>query len=180
MEKSSLNWRSSSRLAGIGVVTAAALLLLAPEGPSASPANASAGSDAPAFENARVPCPPSEPRLVPADGMDFNIDFAPDSFALTLNSEPILNDLSNAMNSEQLSGFQFAAIAHIETLGDKASEERATVLMATAVIGYLVNEGGVDPTRLVWAACGALQPSDVRSPGSGDNRRVEIVNMGAR
>ena len=84
------------------------------------------------------------------------------------------------MNSEQLSGFQFAAIAHIEALGDKASEERATVLMARSVIDYLVNTGGVDPDQLVWSACGALQPSDAKIPDSARNRRVEIVNMGAR
>ena len=66
----------------------------------------------------------------------------------------------------------------MEALGDKASEERATKLMATAVIDYLVSEGGVDPNRLVWSACGALQPSETKIPDSVRNRRVEIVISG--
>lgn len=175
-----LNWKSSFQRTAVGAVTAAALLIPAPDGPSASPAGTAAVPGASGIENTRVPCPPSEPRPESSGGMEFNIDFKPDSFTLTRDSEPVLDDLSNAMNSEQLSGFRFAAIAHVEALGDKASEERATVLMAKSVIGYLVREGGVDPDRLVWSACGALQPSAVKTPDSSRNRRVEIVNMGAR
>ena len=54
------------------------------------------------------------------------------------------------------------------------------MLMATAVIDSLVREGGVDPARLAWSACGALQASETKIPDSVRNRRVEIVNLGAR
>lgn len=180
MAKISLDWTSSSRLAGMATIAATALLFLGLTGPSQSAASAAARQGAQALESARIPCPAPDFRQQPTGGMDFDVDFKPDTFSLTQESEPVLNDLSNALNSAQLSGFHFAAIAHVEALGDKVSEERATVLMATAVIDYLVDEGGVDPNRLVWSACGALQPSEAKIPASLRNRRVEIVNMGVR
>ena len=115
------------------------------------------------------------------DTMGFSpVSFASDTFALEPESRHILNELGNALHSDALGDYRFAAVAHVEPLGDPSREKKATVLMATAVADYLVDLRGIDPQQLAWSACGATQPRADGASGKAADRRVVIVNLGTR
>lgn len=133
-----------------------------------------------------LPCstPVSGDALASYDTADIEsfspVSFASGTFALQPESRHILNELGNALHSDALDGYRFAAVAHVESLGDPSREKKATVLMATAVADYLVDLRGVDPQRLAWSACGATQARADGSSGGTADRRVVIVNLGVR
>ncbi len=133
-----------------------------------------------------LPCSPpvSGDALATYDTADIEgfspVSFASDTFALEPESRHILNELGNALHSDALGGYRFAAVAHVESLGDPSREKKATVLMATAVADYLIDLRDIDPQRLAWSACGATQPRADGATGETADRRVVIVNLGAR
>lgn len=106
------------------------------------------------------------------------VSFDSETFALQPESRTTLDELGNALHSEQLRPYRFAAIAHVEPLGDPSREKKATVLMATAVADYLIERRDVEPDRVVWSACGATHSG--QAANGPEDRRIVILNLGAR
>ena len=186
-------WRKSAA-AALGTALSAMLVATPAFGLSGSQSGPppvipddSASAD-PADLNRPLPCP--EPIILPVQGSmalaadptikPLNILFDPVTFQLTPQGSVALDELGTALNSEQLGPFRFAAIAHVEPLGDRSREKKVTVLMAKAITDYLVDLRNVDPDRLSWSACGASQPAEFVTYDHGHIRRVVITNLGER
>jgi outer membrane protein OmpA-like peptidoglycan-associated protein len=110
---------------------------------------------------------------------DMRIQFEFASAELTQSARQVLDELGAALQSDELSAFQFSLVGHTDAVGSDAANLELSQQRARAVKDYLVGQFGIDPARLEASGAGESDLADPGNPTSGVNRRVVITNVGS-
>ncbi len=109
--------------------------------------------------------------------VNLKIQFDYNSYAIRRISMPLLNELGEALSSEQLRSRPITIIGHTDSDGNEKYNLRLSLKRADSVKYYLVREHAIDPLRLRVLGYGEGMPlvSNDSSTNKQINRRVEIV-----
>lgn len=122
---------------------------------------------------------PAAPQHAPS--VNLNVDFATGSADLTPAARQTLDQLGQALTSQQLASYQFKIVGHTDTVGSPAVNKALSERRADAVAAYLEQKFNVPAGRLQAVGVGEqglLVPTPPQTPNR-QNRRVEVINLGA-
>ena len=114
-----------------------------------------------------------------APAIALNVPFALNSAELTPEARDTVRKLAVAINSDQLSTYRFQVEGHTDSSGTPDINLDLSQRRANSVRDDLVSEYHVPANRLVAVGKGQSEPLDPAHPEAADNRRVQIVNLGA-
>jgi len=110
--------------------------------------------------------------------IDLEILFDYDSDRINPASVKQLIELGEALNDPSLGNGKFAIAGHTDATGSRFYNDDLSRRRAAAVTEFLVNYAGIDPRRLITEGYGEDLLKYPDAPESGQNRRVEIINLG--
>ena len=111
--------------------------------------------------------------------MNFAVEFELGSSNLTHEAMSVLDELGTALSSNDLSEYDFRISGHTDATGPETYNQQLSVQRAQAVETYLWSNHGIDRSRLDTVGRGESDLLDANNPFSPQNRRVEIINLGA-
>lgn len=108
------------------------------------------------------------------------VNFATGSAELTPQAESILNRLGTALASQALSSYRFRIEGHTDTVGTRDYNRGLSERRAEAVVAYIRDRFGIDPSRMEAVGLGADRPLVVTADQMDEprNRRVQVWNIG--
>lgn len=112
--------------------------------------------------------------------VDLEILFDYDSDRINPASFRQLTALVDALNDPSLGGGRFVVAGHTDAVGSSSYNLGLSERRANAVFRFLVEYGGISPKRLVTEGYGEDLLKFPDAPESGQNRRVEIINLGGQ
>jgi len=130
------------------------------------------------FRGIRPVAPNEEPRPEPA-AVSIQLTFAFNSDRLSAQAERTLDNLGQALQSEALKASAFRIEGHTDSKGSDAYNLRLSERRARSVARYLISQFGIEPHRLQSVGKGEREPLYPNDPENGENRRVQIVNLGS-
>ncbi len=107
-----------------------------------------------------------------------NITFGFDSAVLTASARDTLDQLGMALGSAQLDAYKFLVEGHTDAKGSETYTQSLSERRAYAVRDYLADRHQIGLAKLFVVGKGESSPLVEGDPTHGDNRRVEIVNLG--
>ncbi|GIL03070.1 MAG: hypothetical protein BroJett030_29690 [Alphaproteobacteria bacterium] len=110
--------------------------------------------------------------------VDLEILFDYDSDRIDPASVKQLIELGEALNDPSLASASVVIAGHTDAAGSNAYNMDLSVRRARAVTEFLVNYSGIAPDRLQPQGFGEEFLKYPDAPESGQNRRVEIINLG--
>ena len=125
-----------------------------------------------------TPVKTDERGLAVVPGIQVRVQFAFGSANLTEASKSTLDELGKALESEQLSHFNFRIHGHTDAVGEKPYNQTLSENRAAAVENYLTGNFSIDPARLISVGLGEDVLLNNENPAADENRRVEIMNVG--
>jgi outer membrane protein OmpA-like peptidoglycan-associated protein len=117
-----------------------------------------------------------------APSTNLDIVFHSGSAMLTPSAAAELDQLGKALTSSTLASYRFQIIGHTDTTGQAPANQTLSQQRALTVATYLESKFGVPAERLTEEGVGEadlLIPTPPQTPEL-RNRRVEIVNLGAK
>jgi OOP family OmpA-OmpF porin len=96
---------------------------------------------------------------------------------LTPNAYLALDELGEAINTNNLSDFGFRLEGHADATGTDAYNQHLSVRRAASVREYLINSYGIDAHRLESIGFGESQLAAPNDPEGAINRRVRVVKL---
>lgn len=141
------------------------------------PAAAPTGAIPTAAPMTATAAPP--PAMTPAHSeykAAFQINFDFGRASLTSDARRILDRVGSVIKDSGSVRFRIAG--HTDSVG---SADRNLVLSqerAASVVEYLTSRFGITPSRLEAIGMGENEPINPANPAAGENRRVEITNLG--
>ncbi len=140
---------------------------------SSAPANAPAARAAPA---AAAPAAPLA-ALSPMSSVDLTVPFGFDSAELTPQGAAALTALGTALKDPSLAAAKFRIAGHSDAKGADGYNQALSERRAEAARRFLVEQGGVDPSRLAAIGFGRRQLYDAANPAAAANRRVQVIRL---
>jgi len=110
---------------------------------------------------------------------DMRIQFEFGSAELTDSAKAVLNELGAALQSDQLSEFEFSLVGHTDGVGSESFNLDLSKARAQAVKQYLTSKFNINADRLQSDGVGKSDLADPNDPSSALNRRVVITNLGS-
>ena len=107
------------------------------------------------------------------------VQFAYDSDELENEAILSLRALGAALRDQRLQNYKFQIIGHTDAKGSAEYNLELSKRRAAAVVEHLVFFHNVDRARLVAIGMGEEDPINQDDPDAGENRRVEIINVGS-
>ena len=114
-----------------------------------------------------------------APAIALNVQFALNSAELTDEAKTVVRNLATAINSDQLASYRFEVQGHTDSTGTPDANLYLSQRRAEAVRDALITEYHVATSRLETVGKGQTEPLDSAHPEAPENRRVQIVNLGA-
>jgi len=136
-------------------------------------ASAERGLDVRPVEVAALDTPEAE-----SGRIDLEILFEYDSARIDPASVKQLLVLGEALNDAELAGSRIVIAGHTDAAGSDFYNDALSRRRAEAVYSFLVDYVGVEAGRLVTEGYGEQRLKFPDAPQSGQNRRVEIINLG--
>jgi outer membrane protein OmpA-like peptidoglycan-associated protein len=121
---------------------------------------------------------PTGPAVAPT--VSLTVNFGSGSAELAPDAKHTLDALGQALASKDLAGYRFRIEGHTDTVGSRESNRVLSERRAAAVVSYIAEKFGVDPSRLEAVGMGQeglLVPTPPQTPEP-RNRRVQVVNIG--
>lgn len=112
-----------------------------------------------------------------APSVDLEIQFAYNSATIQPKSVPLLINLGKALGSADLEGATFLVAGHTDAKGSNSYNQTLSERRAAAVRNFLTKSFKLDDSTLIAIGFGEEQLKLPSSPNSGENRRVQIVNL---
>lgn len=109
--------------------------------------------------------------------VSMHVNFEYDSYRLTPEAKIGLNNLAEALKDKALKEYRFLIEGHTDEVGRSAYNQHLSERRAASVRSYLVSSFGINGSRLETAGRGEEELLDKVNPGSGVNRRVQVVNL---
>ena len=104
------------------------------------------------------------------------IQFDFNSARVKAESQPVLSNLAEALQSKELLNSKFAVEGHTDAKGSAGYNLKLSQSRADAVRKYLASKG-VAEQRLVATGKGSTELANPQEPLNAENRRVRIVNL---
>lgn len=114
--------------------------------------------------------------LAKEDQINIQISFDFDSASLRADQTPILSTMCEAMKSVDVAMFQI--IGHTDSSGSASYNENLSLLRAQEVKRHLVDNCGIEASRLQAIGMGESAPFNSANPRADENRRVEFQALG--
>lgn len=111
----------------------------------------------------------------PSIDLEINFDF--DSAAIGPNATPQVTALGEALASPDLKGVTFVLAGHTDAKGTDAYNQGLSERRAESVKRFLQEKYGIEANQLVTVGYGKTQLKNQTDPLSGENRRVQVVNV---
>jgi len=111
--------------------------------------------------------------------INLEIYFDYNSATITPKAEPQLNELGDALRSSRLENSVVVLSGHTDAKGGDEYNQQLSQRRAEAVKKYLVEKLKISADNLSSAGYGKRDLKNKADPFAAENRRVEIVNMGA-
>ncbi len=108
--------------------------------------------------------------------IDLEINFEYNS--ATISSVPQVTALGQALSSPDLKGSTFVLAGHTDAKGADSYNLGLSERRADAVKRFLTQKFRIDASNLVTVGYGKTKLKNSSDPYAGENRRVQIVNMG--
>lgn len=109
--------------------------------------------------------------------IDLEIRFDYNSAAISTTSQPGVKALGEALASPDLKNSTFIIAGHTDAKGGEEYNMGLSERRADAIKKYLVDKQGIPAANLVTVGYGESQLKNKDDPSSGENRRVQVVNM---
>jgi outer membrane protein OmpA-like peptidoglycan-associated protein len=106
-----------------------------------------------------------------------SILFEFDSAQILPQSLPTLDQIGRALTSEELKSYRFGVYGHTDASGAETYNANLSQQRAEAVRRYLMDNFGIESSRLQARGFGEQRLKDPAMPDSPANRRVELVNL---
>ena len=143
----------------------------AQEAPAQTSANTGSGSAAPA---ARAPAAKSAARA-----LDLEIPFEFNSDRLTDDGKEVLDQLGEALKSNELSGAKAIVLeGHTDAKGSALYNKLLSLKRAQSVKSFLASKHSIPASKLKAVGKGSTELADPKNPEDGANRRVRIIVEG--
>ena len=110
--------------------------------------------------------------------INLTVQFEFNSAELTPTAVKQLDNVGVALSSSHLDSYDFLLVGHTDSLGSRPYNRRLSERRAARVRSYLMDKFGVSAGRLVSLGMGEDSLLLEDDPESGENRRVEIRNIG--
>jgi outer membrane protein OmpA-like peptidoglycan-associated protein len=114
----------------------------------------------------------------PRPSIDLTINFEFNSAKLSSDSQSQLSELGKALNSSELSPYRIKVTGHTDGVGSDAYNLDLSKRRASAVVNFLSSQLSVSASRLASAGMGKRALKLPEDPENGENRRVEITQVG--
>lgn len=111
----------------------------------------------------------------PSIDLEINFDF--DSAAIGQNAMPQVTNLGEALASPDLKGATFVLAGHTDAKGTDGYNQGLSERRAESVKRFLQEKYGIEADHLVTVGYGKTQLKNQTDPFSGENRRVQVVNV---
>ena len=128
------------------------------------------------FRGIRPAQQPTEPPKPAKASMQLQFEF--DSAQLTTASKKSLDNLSEALKTNQLQSYRFVIEGHTDAMGSESYNQSLSERRAASVKGYLIQKHSIDAERLDVVGLGESAPLNDSNPFDASNRRVAILNVG--
>ena len=109
--------------------------------------------------------------------IDLEINFDYDSASIGPTAQPQVTALAQALSSAELRGRTFILAGHTDAKGGDAYNQDLSERRADAVKRFLAEKYGIEESNLVTVGYGKTKLKNSADPFSGENRRVQVVNM---
>jgi outer membrane protein OmpA-like peptidoglycan-associated protein len=109
--------------------------------------------------------------------IDLEINFEYNAAGIGPKAMPQVTALGQALSSDELKGRTFMVAGHTDAKGGETYNQGLSERRAEAVKRFLSEKYGIDPSRLVTAGYGKTELKNSADPLSGENRRVQVINM---
>lgn len=107
---------------------------------------------------------------------NFQINFEFGSAQLTEDAKQVLKNIGSVMGGA--GSAKFRIVGHTDAVGSSSRNQELSERRAAAVKDYLIATFNLDPSRLSSAGMGQRHLLNPGMPTAGENRRVEITNLG--
>jgi outer membrane protein OmpA-like peptidoglycan-associated protein len=161
-------------VAPMSVATSQAAPLPAPEAAAPQPAPRIAAQRASQRASRNAPQNAPQDAVAEAGIVGFRINFALDSAAVAPSYREFIDRIGALLKEEPQVKLRIEG--HTDALGSDDYNLELSKRRAVAVAGYLVEQIGIDPDRLVVAGKGKSEPL-TRDPFDPHNRRVQFVRV---
>jgi outer membrane protein OmpA-like peptidoglycan-associated protein len=112
--------------------------------------------------------------------IDLEVNFDYDSATIGSRAEPQVTALGQALASADLSGRTFILAGYTDAKGGDSYNQGLSERRAEAVRRFLVEKYGIKQSDLVTVGYGKTRLKNSADPFSGENRRVQVVNVSDR
>jgi outer membrane protein OmpA-like peptidoglycan-associated protein len=109
--------------------------------------------------------------------IDLDINFEFNSATIGSKAAPQLSTLGQALTSADLKGRSFIVAGYTDAKGADGYNQELSERRADAVKRFLLEKYGIEAANLVTVGYGKTQLKNPASPLSGENRRVQVVNV---
>jgi outer membrane protein OmpA-like peptidoglycan-associated protein len=110
--------------------------------------------------------------------IDLTIQFEFNSAKLTTAARQQLDNVGTALSSQQLESFNFLLVGHTDSIGSNSYNLSLSEKRAASARAYLADKYGLGDARLYSLGMGENTLLYLDDPENGDNRRVEVRNIG--
>lgn len=111
----------------------------------------------------------------PSIDLEINFEFNSDRISSIAMSQ--VTALGQALSSADLKGSTFVVAGHTDAKGGDTMNQSLSERRADAVKRFLVEKYKIEDANLVTVGYGKAQLKNQQNPLSGENRRVQVVNM---
>jgi outer membrane protein OmpA-like peptidoglycan-associated protein len=109
--------------------------------------------------------------------IDLEINFEFNSAVIGASAAPQVAALGQALSSADLNGRTFVLAGHTDAKGSDTYNQGLSERRADAVKRYLMENYGIQTANLLPVGYGKTRLKNSANPLSGENRRVQIVNL---
>jgi outer membrane protein OmpA-like peptidoglycan-associated protein len=109
--------------------------------------------------------------------IDLEIDFDSNSAVINAHAMPIAVKLGNALSKPEFKDRVFVIAGHTDAKGSFPLNQDLSERRAEAIKRFLGENYHIEPSQLVTVGYGKTMLKDVQHPFSGENRRVQVVNV---
>jgi outer membrane protein OmpA-like peptidoglycan-associated protein len=109
--------------------------------------------------------------------IDLEVNFDYNSDKIGPKATPQVTALGQALASTELKGGTFIVAGHTDAKGGGAYNQDLSERRADAVKRFLLEKYGIEASNLVTVGYGKTQLKNPTDPLSGENRRVQVINM---
>lgn len=113
--------------------------------------------------------PPKPPQTI-----GFQVRFGFDSAEILADSRPFLDQLGQALKTDQAKEEKLVIEGHTDAIGAEEYNQLLSERRAASVRNYLVQTHKIDPARLVTKGLGEAAPLPQTKPTAPKNRRVQF------